>query len=81
MHYGPNGREPINGLTYERATPPYEFSKSQKRYLQNWACGYYNLAGWLEGQSFFSTAKPSVQALQSSAKFGKIRVILSGPRT
>ncbi|KAL8797819.1 MAG: hypothetical protein Q9195_000171 [Heterodermia aff. obscurata] len=45
MHYGNNGREPINGLTYERAIPRREFSKTQNDYLQNWACGYYNAAG------------------------------------
>ena len=47
MHYSANGREPINGLTYERATPPKEFAKTQTGWLQNWACGYYNAAGKL----------------------------------
>ncbi|KAG8530262.1 uncharacterized protein KY384_004763 [Bacidia gigantensis] len=37
MHYGPTGREPINGLTYERAIPALEFSRTQTGYLQNWA--------------------------------------------
>ncbi|KAJ8091840.1 hypothetical protein PM082_021076 [Marasmius tenuissimus] len=42
MHYGPNGREPINGLTFERATPANELAKNQNRTLQSWACGFFN---------------------------------------
>jgi len=45
MHWNINGREPLNGFTFERATPPGELSKTQNRYLQNWACGYYNATG------------------------------------
>ncbi|KAL7903776.1 hypothetical protein GGI35DRAFT_491568 [Trichoderma velutinum] len=45
MHYGVNGREPLNGLTFERSIPTKEFSKTQDRPLQNWAVGFYNLAG------------------------------------
>ncbi|KAM5348282.1 hypothetical protein ACJ41O_008106 [Fusarium nematophilum] len=38
-------REPINGLTFERATPAGEFAASQTDALQNWACGFYNETG------------------------------------
>ncbi|KAF4450364.1 hypothetical protein F53441_6488 [Fusarium austroafricanum] len=47
MHYrDPNSscteREPINGFTFERATPAFEFSDKQDQKLQNWAIGFYN---------------------------------------
>jgi hypothetical protein len=47
MHWGPNGREPLNGLTWERSIPALEFTRTQNRDLQNWASGYYNAAGKL----------------------------------
>ncbi|KAF7519519.1 hypothetical protein G7054_g13058 [Neopestalotiopsis clavispora] len=45
MHWSPHGREPLNGLTYERATPSGELAKTQTEPLQAWACGFYNWAG------------------------------------
>jgi hypothetical protein len=45
MHYGPAGREPIHGLTFERPIPPNELARSQNRYLQTWAVGFYNAPG------------------------------------
>jgi hypothetical protein len=45
MHYNQNGREPINGLTFERPTPAGELAKSQTRILQCWAIGFYNKIG------------------------------------
>jgi hypothetical protein len=48
MHWNVNGREPLNGFTFERPTPPLELSKTQNRFLQNWACGFYNAAGLLK---------------------------------
>ncbi|KAF5605843.1 hypothetical protein FPANT_1092 [Fusarium pseudoanthophilum] len=50
MHYrDPNSscteREPINGFTFERATPALEFAKTQNVTLQNWAVGFYNATG------------------------------------
>lgn len=50
MHYrDPNStcteREPINGFTFERATPAYEFAQTQDEPLQNWACGFFNATG------------------------------------
>jgi len=45
MHWNANGREPLNGLTFERPTPALEFAKAQTQPLQTWACGFYNRAG------------------------------------
>lgn len=45
MHASVNGREPLNGLTFERPTPALELAETQNRILQTWACGYYNAAG------------------------------------
>ncbi|KAK4228281.1 hypothetical protein QBC38DRAFT_475295 [Podospora fimiseda] len=45
MHWSENGREPINGLTFERLTPAGELSKDQKRLTQAWAIGFYNWMG------------------------------------
>ncbi|KAF4340262.1 hypothetical protein FBEOM_5773 [Fusarium beomiforme] len=50
MHYrDPNSncteREPINGFTFERATPAGEFAATQTKPLQNWAIGFYNATG------------------------------------
>ena len=45
MHWNQNGREPLNGLTFERSTPALEFSRTQNRNLQTWACGFYNGVG------------------------------------
>ncbi|KAF8601620.1 hypothetical protein BDV93DRAFT_399188, partial [Ceratobasidium sp. AG-I] len=42
LHSGPSGREPLRGLTSERPIPPYELARTQTKYLQIWACGYYN---------------------------------------
>jgi hypothetical protein len=69
MHWGPNGREPLNGLTWERATPALEFARTQTRDVQTWAGGYYNAAGnsrsypvrgIVEVFSFFSSIGASV---------------------
>ena len=45
MHWNVNGREPLNGLTFEKPTKPLELSSNQKRPLQTWACGFYNWTG------------------------------------
>jgi hypothetical protein len=47
MHTDDNGREPLKGLTFERATPPREFARTQTRPLQNWAIGFFNRASKL----------------------------------
>jgi len=42
LHYGEGGREPIRGLTYEGATPPYNLAKGQSDYLGSWANAFFN---------------------------------------
>jgi hypothetical protein len=54
MHWNNNGREPLNGLTFERVTPVGELAKTQTRQLQNWAIGFYNAAGVLKALSLYS---------------------------
>lgn len=48
LHWGDEGREPLNGLTWERPKPIREISRTRNPQLQLWACGYYNRIG--EGQ-------------------------------
>jgi hypothetical protein len=45
MHWGPHGREPIHGLTFERMSQPQELAPQQTSTLQNWAVGMYNAPG------------------------------------
>lgn len=45
MHWGPNGREFIHGLTNERASLPGELARTQTDTFQNWAVGMYNAPG------------------------------------
>ncbi|KAK3984631.1 hypothetical protein QBC44DRAFT_276908 [Cladorrhinum sp. PSN332] len=45
MHWSENGREPVNGLTFERPTPAGELSKNQHQLRQAWAIGFYNWMG------------------------------------
>ncbi|KAG8693644.1 hypothetical protein FRC08_008989 [Ceratobasidium sp. 394] len=60
LHYGPTGREPLRGLTSERPVPPYELGRSQKNFVQFWACGYYNAtAASVYGQMWQDPNKPS----------------------
>ncbi|KAG9081252.1 hypothetical protein FRC06_005692 [Ceratobasidium sp. 370] len=60
LHYGPTGREPLQGLTSERPIPPYELARSQKSFVQFWACGYYNAtAASVYGQMWRDPNKPN----------------------
>ncbi len=45
QNVGPNGREPIHGLTRERASMPGELGPNQKQVWNNYAIGFYNPAG------------------------------------
>ena len=50
MHYRLSGgvdmgREPLNGITRERDSHPYELSSTQETVYQNWAVGFYNPEG------------------------------------
>ncbi|KAH0840347.1 hypothetical protein J3R83DRAFT_1366 [Lanmaoa asiatica] len=42
LHYGDNGREPINGLKYAAEIPEKFISENQNRILQGWLCSYFN---------------------------------------
>ncbi|KAG8724663.1 hypothetical protein FRC09_015807 [Ceratobasidium sp. 395] len=60
LHRGANGREPLRGLTSERPIPPYELARTQSRYLQIWACGFYNTtAAAVYGQMWKDPNNPS----------------------
>jgi hypothetical protein len=51
MHWGPNGREFIHGLTHERVSRPQELAPTQVSVFQNWAVGMYNApGGWVIGK-------------------------------
>ncbi|KAG9081994.1 hypothetical protein FRC07_014356, partial [Ceratobasidium sp. 392] len=60
LHRGASGREPLRGLTSERPIPPYELARTQSRYLQIWACGFYNAtAASVYGQMWKDPNNPS----------------------
>ncbi|KAF0328732.1 hypothetical protein GQ607_004144 [Colletotrichum asianum] len=82
MHWSPNGREPLNGLTFERPTPTRELSKTQDRPLQTWACGFYNepgasilLTNATDAEVFTMKGAPSMKAViaPDDAKSAAIR--------
>jgi hypothetical protein len=51
MHWGPNGREFVHGLTHERSSRPKELAPTQVSSFQNWAVGMYNApGGWIIGK-------------------------------
>ncbi|MDP3674373.1 MAG: hypothetical protein Q8R44_04660 [Novosphingobium sp.] len=45
LDIGSNGREPIHGLTRERASMPHELDPRQDQIWNNWAVGFYNAPG------------------------------------
>lgn len=45
LDVGANGREPLHGLTRERASMPGELGPAQKEVWNNWAVGFYNAPG------------------------------------
>ena len=45
LHWGPNGREFVHGLTRERSSRPFELAATQSRQYRNFAVGFYNPAG------------------------------------
>jgi hypothetical protein len=77
MHWSPHGREPLNGLTFERPTPPGELASTQGRTLQTWACGFYNWAGGCLCRNPLKLLT-SFQAPRHSAKSGRIQTTRSG---
>lgn len=85
MHYrDPNSncteREPINGFTFERATPAGEFAATQKDTLQNWAVGFYNATG-MSGHALICLRLTFLQVLLSLVTCGRILITLISPRT
>ncbi|KAF8553311.1 hypothetical protein OG21DRAFT_1485507 [Imleria badia] len=42
LHYGPRGREPINGLTFGGYLDPGYLAKDQSKPIQGWLCSYFN---------------------------------------
>ena len=45
LDVGSNGREPLHGLTRERASMPGELGPGQTKVWNNWAVGFYNAPG------------------------------------
>ena len=45
LHWGPNGREFVHGLTHERLSRSYELAVGQKDPVRNYAVGLYNAPG------------------------------------
>ncbi|MBU1213935.1 MAG: hypothetical protein KKA63_01730, partial [Gammaproteobacteria bacterium] len=55
-----NQREPIRGLTRERGSRWHELSVSQTRRTNNWAVGFYNVAGgYAFGNAWKDNAHPN----------------------
>jgi hypothetical protein len=85
MHYrDPNSscteREPINGFTFERATPAKEFAATQKEALQNWAVGFYNATG-MSKYPIICLRLTFLQVLLSLAICGRTPITQISPRT
>jgi hypothetical protein len=63
MHWGPHGREPIHGLTFERVSLPHELAAQQTTSLQNWAVGMYNApGGYTIGRVWADPLKPQTSS-------------------
>lgn len=59
LHYGPNGREFVRGLTRERSSRPFELSATQTQTYRNYAVGFYDeRGGFTIGQVWKSPTKP-----------------------
>ena len=65
MHWGPNGREFIHGLTHERGSRPKELAPTQVSAFQNWAVGMYNApGGWVIGKVWRDADHPDPSAFK-----------------
>jgi hypothetical protein len=59
LHYGPNGREFVRGLTRERSSRPFELAATQTQTYRNYAVGFYDeRGGFTIGQVWKSPTKP-----------------------
>jgi hypothetical protein len=62
MHWGPNGREFVHGLTHERVSRPKELAPTQVSAFQNWAVGMYNApGGWVLGEVWENPDHPNIK--------------------
>ena len=65
MHWGPNGREFVHGLTHERVSRPKELAPTQVSAFQNWAVGMYNApGGWVLGEVWENPNHPNPGAFK-----------------
>lgn len=59
LHYGPNGREIVHGLTRERSSRPFELASTQTQQFRNYAVGFYDaIGGYTIGQVWKNPIKP-----------------------
>jgi len=59
MHWGPDGREPLQGLIFERPAPPKETSATQLGITQTWVIDFYgHEAATVLGNMWANPAKP-----------------------
>ena len=78
MHWGPHGREPIHGLTFERMSLPGELAPQQTRTLENWAVGMYNApGGYTIGQVWKNPINPNVKAAQFPPNTVSIKLLFT----
>ena len=73
--YGPNGREPIHGLTRERVSQKGELAPTQQSLWNNYAVGFYNAAGGLAfGRVWQDHGAPNLSAalMPEGAMAGKL---------
>jgi hypothetical protein len=60
LDFGPNGREPIHGLTRERVSLPFELDPKQTKPWNNYATGFYNApGGYMIGRVWADHGKPN----------------------
>jgi hypothetical protein len=64
LHWGPAGREFINGFTVELPAPPGKLGPNQKKTAQNISIGFYNdVAAYTIGQVWGSTT-PNIRSIK-----------------
>jgi hypothetical protein len=62
LHYGPNGRDFVRGLTRERSSRPFELAATQTQTYRNYAVGFYDeRGGFTIGQVWKNPAKPDAK--------------------
>jgi hypothetical protein len=64
LHYGPNQREFVHGLTGERNSRPFELSATQSDRYRNVAVGFYNdKGGYALGKFWHDPAAPNIKGV------------------